>query len=63
MLRLAFGEPALLEVLASLALIALSAVVMLWVSARIFRAGLLMYGQRMILLGGSTQTLRLTARS
>ena len=47
MLRLAFGEPSVMEVLASLALMALSGLALLWVSARIFRAGLLMYGQRM----------------
>ncbi len=37
------------EVLASLAVTALAGVVMLFVSARIFRAGLLLYGQRMTL--------------
>jgi ABC-2 type transport system permease protein len=57
MLRLAFGEPELLEVLASLGLVVLSAAAMLWVSARIFRAGLLMYGQRMS-LGRAVSALR-----
>ena len=37
------------EILASLAVTALAGVVMLFVSARIFRAGLLLYGQRMTL--------------
>ncbi len=37
------------EMLASLAVTALAGVVMLFVSARIFRAGLLLYGQRMTL--------------
>ena len=37
------------EVLASLGVTVLAGVVMLFVSARIFRAGLLLYGQRMTL--------------
>ena len=37
------------EILASLGVLALAGVVMLFVSARIFRAGLLLYGQRMTL--------------
>ena len=37
------------EILASLAVTALAGVVMLFVSARIFRAGMLLYGQRMTL--------------
>lgn len=49
MLRLSFGEPPVLEILASLALMTLSGLALLWVSARIFRAGSLMYGQRMSL--------------
>ena len=47
MLRLAAGEPNTLEVIGSLAVLVLTGVALLWVSARVFRAGLLMYGQRM----------------
>jgi ABC-2 type transport system permease protein len=47
MIRLSVGDPPVLEILASLAVTVLAAVALLWVAARIFRAGLLMYGQRM----------------
>jgi ABC-2 type transport system permease protein len=47
MLRLAAGGVSVLESLASLAVITLAGVALLWFSARVFRAGLLMYGQRM----------------
>jgi ABC-2 type transport system permease protein len=47
MVRLGLGESSPVEALASLAVIVLTTVALLWVSARLFRAGLLMYGQRM----------------
>ncbi len=47
MIRLAAGGSSTLESLASLAVIVLAGVGLLWASARVFRAGLLMYGQRM----------------
>ena len=47
MLRLGAGEPNPLEILGSLAVLVLTGLALLWVSARVFRAGLLMYGQRM----------------
>ena len=49
MLRIGSGDVSNAEILASLAVTALAGVVMLFVSARIFRAGLLLYGQRMTL--------------
>lgn len=49
MVRLATDGSSILESLVSLAVIVLTGVAMLWVSARVFRAGLLMYGQRMSL--------------
>ena len=49
MLRIGSGDVSKAEILASLALTALAGAVMLFVSARIFRAGLLLYGQRMTL--------------
>ena len=49
MLRIGSGDVSNAEILASLALTALAGAVMLFVSARIFRAGLLLYGQRMTL--------------
>ena len=49
MLRIGSGDVSNAEVLASLAVTALAGVVMLFVSARIFRAGMLLYGQRMTL--------------
>ncbi len=49
MLRLGSGDMSNAEILASLAVTALAGLVMLFVSARIFRAGLLLYGQRMTL--------------
>ena len=49
MLRIGSVDVSIAEVLASLAVTALAGVVMLFVSARIFRAGLLLYGQRMTL--------------
>ena len=47
MVRLAVDGASIPESLASLAVIVLTGVALLWVSARVFRAGLLMYGQRM----------------
>ncbi len=47
MLRIGSGDVSNAETLASLAVTALGGVVMLFVSARIFRAGMLLYGQRM----------------
>jgi len=50
-LRLGETDLPLIEVLASLSVTVLGGVVLLWLSARIFRAGILMYGQRMTLRG------------
>ena len=47
MLRIGSGDVSNVEILASLVVTALAGAVMLFVSARIFRAGLLLYGQRM----------------
>lgn len=47
MMRIAGGTEALYEVFAGLLVTALSGVFLLWLSARVFRAGLLLYGQRM----------------
>ena len=41
-----FGKTPAWDVAASLATVVASGVVLLWVSARVFRAGLLVYGQR-----------------
>ena len=49
MLRIAAGDPAPAEVAGSLLLTLATALALLWVSARIFRAGILLYGQRMSL--------------
>ena len=49
MLRIGSADVSNVEILASLTVTALAGVVMLFVSARIFRAGLLLYGQRMTL--------------
>jgi len=49
MIRLAVDGASSLESLASLAVIVLTGMALLWASARVFRAGLLMYGQRMSL--------------
>ena len=51
MIRLAASDVPLWEVVASLAVLLLTGVALLWISARVFRAGLLMYGQRMSLRG------------
>lgn len=47
MIRLAVDGASRLESLASLAVIVLTGMALLWASARVFRASLLMYGQRM----------------
>ena len=57
MLRIGSGDVSTAEILASLAVTVLAGVVMLFVSARIFRAGLLLYGQRMT-LGAVWRALR-----
>jgi ABC-2 type transport system permease protein len=49
MIRLAVDGASTLESLASLAVILLTGMGLLWAAARVFRAGLLMYGQRMSL--------------
>ena len=49
MLRIGSGDVSSFEILASLAVTVLAGVAMLFVSARIFRAGMLLYGQRMTL--------------
>ena len=51
MIRLGVSDVALWEVVASLAVLLLTGVALLWISARVFRAGLLMYGQRMSIRG------------
>ena len=47
LIRLSAANVTAAEVAASLAIIAVTSLLLLWVSARIFRAGLLLYGQRM----------------
>ncbi|MCZ6539208.1 MAG: ABC transporter permease, partial [Chloroflexi bacterium] len=47
MMRLAGGTDRVYEIWLGLLITALTAVFLLWLSARIFRAGLLLYGQRM----------------
>jgi ABC-2 type transport system permease protein len=49
MMRIAGGTEALYEIILGLLVTALSGVFLLWLSARVFRAGLLLYGQRMSL--------------
>jgi ABC-2 type transport system permease protein len=49
MLRIGATDIPLVEIVGSLAATVLGGVVLLWGSARVFRAGLLMYGQRMSL--------------
>ena len=49
MIRLGDADVALVETLASLIVTVASGLLLLWGSARVFRAGLLMYGQRMSL--------------
>ena len=51
MVRLAASDVPLWEIVASLTVLLLTGVALLWISARVFRAGLLMYGQRMSLRG------------
>ncbi len=51
MIRLAASDVPLWEVVTSLAVLLLTGVALLWISGRVFRAGLLMYGQRMSLRG------------
>ena len=46
-LRMALGDPPLAHLLLSGASLVASSALLLWLSARVFRAGLLMYGQRM----------------
>ena len=47
MLRMGATDLSIWEVLASLTVVVVAGIGMLWASARVFRAGLLMYGQRM----------------
>ena len=49
LIRLSAGNVSGGEVATSLAVIFITALALLWVSARVFRAGLLLYGQRMSL--------------
>ena len=51
MIRLGASDVPLWEVVGSLAVFLLTGVALLWISARVFRAGMLMYGQRMSLRG------------
>ena len=51
MLRLATGSVASGEIALSLILMIVTAALLLWLASRIFRAGLLLYGQRMSLRG------------
>ena len=46
-LRMALGDPPVAHLLLSGASLVASSALLLWLSARVFRAGLLMYGQRM----------------
>ena len=50
-LRVSVEEPSPLEIVGSLAIIVLTGIGLLWVSARMFRAAMLIYGQRMSLSG------------
>ena len=56
-MRMGQTDLSILELLASLTVVLLSGVLLLYVSARIFRAGILLYGQRMT-LGGVLRGLR-----
>jgi ABC-2 type transport system permease protein len=47
MMRMAGGTHMTYEIIIGLAITALSGVFLMWLSARVFRAGLLLYGQRM----------------
>lgn len=47
MIRMGTGEPPVMEIMTSLLVIVLTGIALLWASARVFRAGLLLYGQRM----------------
>ncbi len=47
MIRLTLGSVSVLESLASLTIIVFTGMVLVWACARVFRAGLLLYGQRM----------------
>ena len=47
MMRIAGNTDRMYEVVQGLAVTALAGVFLLWLSARVFRAGLLLYGQRM----------------
>ena len=57
MVRLGASDVPLWEVVVSLGVLLLTGVALLWITARVFRAGLLMYGQRMS-LGGVFAALR-----
>ena len=50
-MRMGQTDLSIAELLASLVVVLLSGVVLLYVSARVFRAGILLYGQRMTLRG------------
>ncbi len=56
-LRLGETDVSTIEILASLSVTVLGGVALLWLSARIFRAGILLYGQRMT-IGGVFRALR-----
>ena len=56
-MRMGQTDLSIVELLASLTVTLLSGVLLLFVSARIFRAGILLYGQRMT-LGGVLRALR-----
>ena len=49
MMRITGGTDKLYEIFLGLLITALAGVFLLWLSARVFRAGLLLYGQRMSL--------------
>jgi len=51
MIRMGASEVPPMEIAGSLLVVFASSLVLLWASARVFRAGLLMYGQRMSLRG------------
>lgn len=58
-LRLGENSPSVPELLASLIVTVLGGIMLLWISARVFRAGILMYGQR-VTIGSMFRALRQT---
>ncbi|MCK9526357.1 MAG: hypothetical protein M0R49_10610 [Limnochordia bacterium] len=44
--RIVLGNPALIEIIASVVLLLLAVLLGAWISAKIYRTGILMYGKR-----------------